>query len=373
MICVLAATHLFTGTRSTRTGTTSGQSLILYTPAGQPGGGPGGGPDSGAGGAGPILTPSALRAMHSTALGLAGALGSRQVVELDTTSANLQHVGAGRPFSGQVYVATPQLLAAFGISTIPWSAAPRSSPCARACPGSRTCSSPIAMARADPAPRSLPDPHRAPAPARRAGRQRHPPAVRPAARRQPDHPIRQRSSRRDLRPQYGDHRARRALARYNHEQRLAHPDPAGAHRSTDHERPAHGVRRRDVGGDEERSTDLGRDPQLGDGLRRPPRTRRSRHDGRVDPERNSERPRVLTAAGAGSSTRRSLTAAAAGALALLGALFGTLGGYVAVVALERQLARRPGQPAQRAGQEPPDHPGRHAPRRLGRGLGPGRT
>jgi putative ABC transport system permease protein len=42
--------------------------------------------------------------------------------------------------------------------------------------------------------------------------------------------------------------------------------------------------------------------------------------------------RILTAAGAGSSTRRSLTAATAGALALLGALFGTLAGYVAVIA-----------------------------------------
>ena len=37
------------------------------------------------------------------------------VIELDQASASLQHAAAGRSWSGPVYVATPQLLAAFGI------------------------------------------------------------------------------------------------------------------------------------------------------------------------------------------------------------------------------------------------------------------
>jgi putative ABC transport system permease protein len=41
--------------------------------------------------------------------------------------------------------------------------------------------------------------------------------------------------------------------------------------------------------------------------------------------------RVLAATGAGSFTRRSLTAATAGALGLLGAVIGIVGGYIAVI------------------------------------------
>ena len=42
--------------------------------------------------------------------------------------------------------------------------------------------------------------------------------------------------------------------------------------------------------------------------------------------------RTLTATGAGSSTRRTLTAATAGALALLGAVLGTVAAYIAAIA-----------------------------------------
>ncbi len=42
--------------------------------------------------------------------------------------------------------------------------------------------------------------------------------------------------------------------------------------------------------------------------------------------------RTLAATGAGSRTRRALTATTAGALAFLGALLGTIGGYAATVA-----------------------------------------
>jgi putative ABC transport system permease protein len=55
--------------------------------------------------------------MARGARNIAGALGSRDIVTLETTSATLQHAASGRSFSGPMYVATPQLLTAFGIKT----------------------------------------------------------------------------------------------------------------------------------------------------------------------------------------------------------------------------------------------------------------
>jgi putative ABC transport system permease protein len=49
------------------------------------------------------------------ARGIAASLGSHNIVQLESTSATLQHAASGRQFGGQVYVATPQLLRAFGI------------------------------------------------------------------------------------------------------------------------------------------------------------------------------------------------------------------------------------------------------------------
>jgi putative ABC transport system permease protein len=48
--------------------------------------------------------------------GIAAALKANHVVELETTSATLLHAASGRQFSGTVYVATPQLLKALGIN-----------------------------------------------------------------------------------------------------------------------------------------------------------------------------------------------------------------------------------------------------------------
>ncbi len=81
--------------------------VIVYTPDGQ-GGGPTNGP-------GAIPTAGQLRSMAASAQAIAAGLGSHEVIALDSTSATLQHAAAGRQFSGQVYVATPQLLGAFGI------------------------------------------------------------------------------------------------------------------------------------------------------------------------------------------------------------------------------------------------------------------
>jgi putative ABC transport system permease protein len=83
--------------------------IIVYTPSGQGPGGPG------PGGAGAAMTGSQHRSWAASARGIAAALGSHDMVQLETAGASLQHAAAGRSWSGPVYVATPQLLRAFGI------------------------------------------------------------------------------------------------------------------------------------------------------------------------------------------------------------------------------------------------------------------
>ena len=87
--------------------------IIVYTPSG-PGGGPGSGPN-GPGGSSPSGTASTPQAQAAVAQNIARGLGSNSVIELDQAGASLQHAAAGRSWSGPVFVATPQLLAAFGI------------------------------------------------------------------------------------------------------------------------------------------------------------------------------------------------------------------------------------------------------------------
>ena len=89
--------------------------IIVYTPDGGPGGGGPGGPGNGPGGSSPSGTASTPQAQAAVAQNIARALGSNTVIELDQAGASLQHAAAGRSWSGPVYVATPQLLAAFGI------------------------------------------------------------------------------------------------------------------------------------------------------------------------------------------------------------------------------------------------------------------
>jgi putative ABC transport system permease protein len=84
--------------------------IIVYTPGPGPGGG---GP--GNGGPSPSGTASTPQAQAAVAQNIAGALGSHNVIELVDARASLEHAAAGRSWSGPVYVATPQLLAAFGI------------------------------------------------------------------------------------------------------------------------------------------------------------------------------------------------------------------------------------------------------------------
>jgi putative ABC transport system permease protein len=80
--------------------------LIIYTPNGQ-GGGPNG-PAS--------VTTGQLQSWSAKAHAIAAGLGSGNVAELETTDANLEHNAGGRNWNGPLYVATPQLLRAFGIT-----------------------------------------------------------------------------------------------------------------------------------------------------------------------------------------------------------------------------------------------------------------
>ncbi len=83
--------------------------LIVYTPNGPYGAGPG----DAYNGSAPSTKSEA--SMERNAHSIARALDARQIVTLESTSATLQHAASGRSYSGPLYVATPKLLSAFGI------------------------------------------------------------------------------------------------------------------------------------------------------------------------------------------------------------------------------------------------------------------
>ncbi len=105
LVCILAAGRYGNVLDYAGPNVTSSQ-LIVYTAGNGPGFGPGDQPGPGA--------PS-MAVQTATANSIAAALGSHDAIALENTSASLQHAADGRQWSGPVYVATPQLLAAFGI------------------------------------------------------------------------------------------------------------------------------------------------------------------------------------------------------------------------------------------------------------------
>ncbi len=105
VVCVLSAARYGNVLDYAGPNLTSNQ-LIVYTQNG---------PGSPGNGNGAPVTGSSMATQTATANGIAAALGSRDVIELENTSATLQHAAPGRQYSGPLYVATPQLLAAFGI------------------------------------------------------------------------------------------------------------------------------------------------------------------------------------------------------------------------------------------------------------------
>jgi putative ABC transport system permease protein len=64
----------------------------------------------------PTLTAGQLAPMAAEARGIAASFGSRSIVQLDVPDATLQRVVGGRNWDGQIYVATPQLLRSYGIT-----------------------------------------------------------------------------------------------------------------------------------------------------------------------------------------------------------------------------------------------------------------
>jgi putative ABC transport system permease protein len=62
------------------------------------------------------LTGAQLAAMAAEARGIAASFGSRDIVQLETTDSSLRRAASGRNWFGAVYVATPQLLRAYGIT-----------------------------------------------------------------------------------------------------------------------------------------------------------------------------------------------------------------------------------------------------------------
>jgi putative ABC transport system permease protein len=80
--------------------------LIVYAPQGQ-------------GGSGVTPTASQLQTMSKSANDIATSLGTHNIIELDQTNASLDYTraGSGRNWNGLLYVATPSLLHAFGIDS----------------------------------------------------------------------------------------------------------------------------------------------------------------------------------------------------------------------------------------------------------------
>jgi putative ABC transport system permease protein len=98
IICVISAARFGEVLEYTGPNLTSSQ-LIVYAPGGQAG------------------SPESVTQARKVANEIAADLSTTSMITLQTTSAGLVHAAPGPFWSGQIYVATPQLLRAFGISS----------------------------------------------------------------------------------------------------------------------------------------------------------------------------------------------------------------------------------------------------------------
>jgi putative ABC transport system permease protein len=105
MVCVLTAQRFGNALDWAGPNVASNQ-LIVYTPNGPGGGSPGPGQ--------PVVKGNP-QSWARTAHAIAAALGSHEVVPLIQPNASLDHAASGRQWTGTIYLATPQLLHAFGI------------------------------------------------------------------------------------------------------------------------------------------------------------------------------------------------------------------------------------------------------------------
>jgi putative ABC transport system permease protein len=110
MVVIIASAARFGNVLDYAGPNVSSTQLLIYTPNGPYGPGGPGNAIAGTGTSAPTV-----RTMAKSAREIASALGSTKMVTLETTSATIQHAASGRSYSGPLYVATPQLLRAFGI------------------------------------------------------------------------------------------------------------------------------------------------------------------------------------------------------------------------------------------------------------------
>ena len=105
IICVASAARFGNALDYTGPNLTSSQ-LIVYAPGDAAGfsSGPNGQP-----------TNAQIAAAPKVAKDIAAELGTASMIALEQTSVNLNHAASGRSWNGPIYVATPQLLSAFGI------------------------------------------------------------------------------------------------------------------------------------------------------------------------------------------------------------------------------------------------------------------
>ena len=73
-------------------------------------------PNGPTGTTGPSAPPPSMAAQAKTVQSIAAGLSGSRAVELDQSNANLEHAAPGRNWNGPIYVATPQLLALLGIN-----------------------------------------------------------------------------------------------------------------------------------------------------------------------------------------------------------------------------------------------------------------
>ncbi len=240
--------------------------VIVYTP---------GGPGNGPGGSSPSGTASTPQAQAAVAQNIARALGSDTVIELDQAGASLQHAAAGRSWSGPVYVATPQLLAAFGIKA---SEVNPDADILTARPGLSGISL-MQLVAGDEGGGGGHGPQD-------VGSNSYPCPV-SSVPGQPGDPGGRRASVRHLGAQHRDHRARHPRPRPAHQRhRLADPGPAPADRGADHRRQAHRRRGRHDHRNEVEHALVGGDPQLRHRVRHRPGAGHPGHDHRPDPQRD---------------------------------------------------------------------------------------
>jgi putative ABC transport system permease protein len=112
IICVLAAARY--GNVLDYVGPNLASNQLIVYPPNSPNSPSGSGP--GKGGAPAAPSSSALQSAATSAQAIASRLGAGSAIELESPDAGLQHAAAGRQFGGAIYVATPQLLRSFGIS-----------------------------------------------------------------------------------------------------------------------------------------------------------------------------------------------------------------------------------------------------------------